>query len=159
MCTVLPFLGGRSVHLGTPLRHTAEMPTRGRGSRDRPMHSTSAQCARGTVVTAATTPAHEEGRLMITKSLPEHTMLESEEARILIEYDDHGHARLDVLAKRYGRGSADAGRLACEAVHQARLRHAASIEGALDASSPLCGAILEALHSEIGHDLESIAMR
>jgi len=96
---------------------------------------------------------------MITKSLPEHTMLESEEARILIEYDDHGHARLDVLAKRYGRGSADAGRLACEAVHQARLRHAASIEGALDASSPLCGAILEALHREIGHDLESIAMR
>jgi hypothetical protein len=96
---------------------------------------------------------------MVTRTSAEHTLLESEETRILIEYGDDGHARLDVMAKQYGRGSAAAGRLAREAIHQARLRHADSIEGALDASSPMCGAILEALHREIGHDLESIAMR
>lgn len=96
---------------------------------------------------------------MVTTPFCEHTVSESGETTIVIEYGDDGHARLDVWAKRYGRGSAEAGRLACEAIHQARLRSAARIEGALDASSSTCGAILEALHGEIGHDLESIIMR
>lgn len=96
---------------------------------------------------------------MVATQLVEHTVLESDETKVVVEYGDDGHARLDVTANGYRGGSAEAGRLACLAVHQARLRHADRIEGALDASSPACGAILEALHRQIGDDLESIAMR
>ncbi len=89
----------------------------------------------------------------------EHTVLESDETRIVVEYDAAGHARLEVTANGYRGGSAEAGRLACVAVHEARLHHADRIDGALDASSPACGAILEALHGQIGDDLDSIVMR
>ena len=96
---------------------------------------------------------------MVTTRLFEHTVLESDETKVVVEYGADGHARLDVTSGAYRRGSADAARLACEAIHQARLRHADRVDGALDASSPACGAILEALHRQIGNDLESIAMR
>ena len=88
-----------------------------------------------------------------------HTVLESGETKVVVEYGGDGHARLDVTASGYRRGSAEAGRIACEAVHEARLRNADRIDGALDASSPTCGAILEALHRQIGTDLASIATR
>ena len=96
---------------------------------------------------------------MTTTAISEHTVLRSGETTIVVEYGADGHARLDVTANRYGPGSADVGRLACEAIHQARLRNADRVDGALDAASPTCGAILEALHREVGHDLDSIAMR
>ena len=97
--------------------------------------------------------------MVTTAPFCERTLVRSGGTTIVVEYRDDGHARLDVMGKCYGGGSAEAARLACEAIHQARLRHANRIEGALDASSPECGAILEALHREIGHDLTSIAMR
>jgi hypothetical protein len=96
---------------------------------------------------------------MVPTPLYEHTVLESGETTVVVEYGADGHARLAVTSVSYRRGSAEAGRLACEAVHQARLRHAEHVEGALDASSPACGAILEALHRRIGSDVQSIAMR
>lgn len=96
---------------------------------------------------------------MVATPLSEYTVLESEGTKVVVEYGADGHARLDVTASGYRRGSVEAGRLACEAIHQARLRHADRVDGALDASSPTCGAILEALHREIGHDVASIAMR
>jgi hypothetical protein len=96
---------------------------------------------------------------MVATPFCEHTVLESDETRIVVEYDAVGHARLEVTANGYRRGSAEAGRLACAAIHEARLHHADRIDGALDASSPACGAILEALHGQIGDDLDSIVMR
>jgi hypothetical protein len=89
----------------------------------------------------------------------EHIVLESGQTRVVVEDGPRGGIRLDVTAHGYGTGSAEAGRLVREAVHQARLRHASHIEGGLDASGPTCGAVLEALHRSIGDDLESIAMR
>ena len=99
------------------------------------------------------------GPSMVTTPFGEHTVLESEQTRIVVEYDAVGHARLEVTASGYRGGSAEAARLACAAVHEARLHHAGRIDGALDASRPACGAILEALHEQVGHDLDSIAMR
>lgn len=97
---------------------------------------------------------------MVATPFIAHTVLESDETKVVVECGDDGHARLDVTTNGYRRGgAAEAGRLVCEAIHWARLRNADRVDGALDASSPACGAILDALHHRIGIDLESIAMR
>jgi hypothetical protein len=96
---------------------------------------------------------------MSSQSLIEKTVLQSPEMTVVAAHDGHGHARLDVSTTGYGRGSADGGRLVCQAVHEARLRNEYHVEFALNASAPACGAILEALHAETGNDVESIEMR
>ncbi len=96
---------------------------------------------------------------MVATPFSEHTVIESRATRIVVEYDVAGHARLEVTAHDHHGGSAEAGRLACEAIHQARLHHTDRVDGALDASTPACGAILEALHRQIGTDLDSIVTR
>ncbi|MCL3862522.1 hypothetical protein [Actinotalea sp. K2] len=95
--------------------------------------------------------------MMVATQPFEHTIVESDETQVVVEYGEDGHARLDVRANGYRRGSAEAGRLTCEAIHEARMRNAGRIMGALDASRPTCGAILEALHHQVGNDVESIA--
>ncbi len=96
---------------------------------------------------------------MVARALSENTVLQSGGTRVVVEYGEGGRARLDVAADCYDRGSAEAGRLVCEAVHQARLHHADCVACALDASGPACGAILEALHARLGEDVGSIATR
>jgi hypothetical protein len=96
---------------------------------------------------------------MTAQALSGTTVLQSGETRVVVRYGEDGRARLDVTADRDDRGSAEAGRLVCEAVHQARLHHADCVACALDASGPACGAILEALHGRLGEDVGSIATR
>jgi len=93
---------------------------------------------------------------------PEHTELRGRDAAVDISYGHPDHPdHADVRIRMDGEPGAapEAARLACEAVHQARLRDVGRVVTALDVASPACGVILDALRRRRGNDLDAIRMR
>lgn len=78
---------------------------------------------------------------------------------VVAAHDGHGIARLDVMTTSYVHAPTDGGQHVSRAVHEARMCRAHHVEFALNASTPTCGLIVEALHTQCGDDVESIQMR
>ena len=89
----------------------------------------------------------------------EHTELRGRDAAVTITYDRPDHADIRVWTDGEPGAAPEAARLACEAIHQARVRDALRVETALDASTEICGVVLEALRRRRGNDLDGFTMR
>jgi hypothetical protein len=89
----------------------------------------------------------------------ERTELRGRDAAVDISYCDPARADVRIWMDGEPGAAPEAARLACEAVHQARVRDALRVETALDVASPACGLILDALRRRRGNDLDGIRMR
>lgn len=88
----------------------------------------------------------------------ERTELRGRAATVTIDYYVPDLAVFSVQTD--GRTAApEAARLACEAVHQARVRHIRRLETTLEVATIACGVILEALRRRRGNDLDRIELR
>jgi hypothetical protein len=96
---------------------------------------------------------------MVQAPHEEPTVLSSGGATVVLQYVDPDHARLTVETERFGQGGREAGRLVCEAVHQARGRRVHHVETALEAAAPASCMVLEALQTGSGDDVEAIDLR
>lgn len=84
---------------------------------------------------------------------------QSRGVEVVLDFREPDDVRLDVVSAPPGAGAREAARLVCGAVHEARLRDARRIHTVLDASGPTCGVVLEALHEQLGRELERIDLR
>lgn len=96
---------------------------------------------------------------MGTSPSTEHAELRGRQATVMLQFSGRDDVVLCLRTDGSVAGALEGARLACEAVHQARLREAGRVETALDVSSRATGVVLEALRARRGNDLDGIAMR
>ena len=95
---------------------------------------------------------------MATSDPSPRSEIRGREATVSMEYRD-ARALVSVWTGDRAGATVEAARLACEAVHQARVRHAHRVVVALEVATPACTVILEALRRREGNDVARIAMR
>lgn len=81
----------------------------------------------------------------MTAQIASTQVLHAEGAKVEVRYLDDHTVRVDVESTHTGPGAWRAGELTCEAVRDARRRHARSVHTALQVGLPSCGIVLEAL--------------
>jgi hypothetical protein len=89
----------------------------------------------------------------------ERTELRGRAATVTIDYHAPDRAFFSVWTDGRVGAAFEAARLACEAVHQARVRDTRRLEVMLEVATPACGVILEALRRRRGNDLDGIELR
>jgi hypothetical protein len=96
---------------------------------------------------------------MAASPLPERTELRGRAATVTIDYHAPDLAFFSVWTDGCLDATVEAARLACEAVHQARVRDTRRLEVVLEVATPVCGVILEALRRRRRNDLDRIELR
>ncbi len=89
----------------------------------------------------------------------ERTELRGRAVTVTIDYHAPDRASFSVRTDGALAAASEAARLACEAVHQARVRDTRRLDVMLEVATPACGVILEALRRRRGNDLDGIELR
>jgi hypothetical protein len=85
--------------------------------------------------------------------------MDADGAHVEMHHEDPETVLLDLWMESGGPSAAVGAGLMCAAVTRARAHHARRVDAALDAVSPACGVVLEALRARIGTDVRGLGLR